>query len=328
MAATAVQTSNPGAWRRLRPHLAALALCAAAGAGLYAFLDHHAGTTIAGRKAALPRIEVRLATAGGDEAPDKENGKGPQASAFIVPEGMNRIALVMTELGLADAPTEKAVLRLPPEVTLSFSVYAERLKFWLEQGTVTQHETLIAAPMEPQSFPKDDPGPKALMARNSVEENRETLRDILESGTGYIGLSNFLGSRFMTDAKKLRPFFEDLKGAGLLFVDTTPDVAPAALESASESGVVYIKGDVTIDRIPTDVAIRDNLRQLETLATRQGYAVGVASPYPVTFDALAEWLPTLRAKNIVLAPISAISAVAGTRTKPPEGDKEGHAGAP
>ena len=303
----------------MRPFLAASVLYALLAGGIYAWLAGQAAHTVEQRKATIPRIEVKIAgPAGAVPAPSAEAAEdattgpvtAPEVSSFIVPEGMNRIALVVSDMGLSERDTEKAVINLPPEVTLSFSAYAQRLPFWLEQSHNARHETLLSIPMEPQSFPKDDPGPKALMARNSVEENMETLHEIMDQGQGYVGFSNFQGSRFMADAKKLRPVFQYMKDIGMIFLDTAPDISTATLETVSETRVPYLKADVTLDGVPTDVAIRDNLRRLESIAAKQGYAVGLVSAYPVTFNAIAEWLPTLKSRNIALTPLSSVAAFA------------------
>ena len=38
----------------------------------------------------------------------------------------------------------------------------------------------------------------------------------------------------------------------------------------------------------------------------QGYVVAIGHPHEATLHALAEWLPTLQAKGLALAPITAI----------------------
>ncbi|MEO0607935.1 MAG: divergent polysaccharide deacetylase family protein, partial [Pseudomonadota bacterium] len=43
---------------------------------------------------------------------------------------------------------------------------------------------------------------------------------------------------------------------------------------------------------------------LESTARERGGALGTAMPFPVTVDILQEWLPTLDAKGIALAPAS------------------------
>lgn len=306
--------SSPGKFRQLRPHLMALVLYGFLAGGIYFWLAGQASETQAHRKAAIPRLDVKITRAKEDAeqaaaSQEESHQETPAMPVFQIPEGMIRIAIVVTDMGLSDKATEQAVLKLPPEITLSFSAYSDRLSFWVEQSRNARHETLLSIPMEPQTFPKDDPGPKALMARNSAEENMETLHEIMDRAQGYTGFSNFMGSRFMADEKKLRPFLQYLKDIGMLFLDTTPGTAStAALETVSETKVPFLKSDITLDDVPTDVSIRENLRKLETIAARQGYAVGLASGYPVTFAALLEWLPTLKSKNIVLTPVSAVAA--------------------
>jgi polysaccharide deacetylase 2 family uncharacterized protein YibQ len=65
-------------------------------------------------------------------------------------------------------------------------------------------------------------------------------------------------------------------------------------------------GDGFIDAIPSKAAIEAQLRNLEEAARLDGAAVGIAMPYPVTLDHLSQWIATLEAKGIVLAPITAL----------------------
>jgi polysaccharide deacetylase 2 family uncharacterized protein YibQ len=45
---------------------------------------------------------------------------------------------------------------------------------------------------------------------------------------------------------------------------------------------------------------------LERIAREGGTAVAMASPYPVTLERLAIWLPTLQDKSLALAPLTAV----------------------
>ena len=56
----------------------------------------------------------------------------------------------------------------------------------------------------------------------------------------------------------------------------------------------------------TLASVRRKLVETEEVARRQGYAVAIGHPHDVTLQALAEWLPTLQAKGLALAPITAI----------------------
>ena len=286
----------------------ALAVYAAFMACLVIWLSLHTGQTAVERFNLIPRAETKV------QRPDylmsttiAPVSMSPSRLKFDAVQGVGRIAIIISELGLSDIATQRAILDLPPQITLSFSAYTDRLAFWLEQSRTAKHETLLSIPMEPQTFPKDDPGPKALMARNSTDDNMEMLRSLLLQGNGYVGLTNFLGSRFMTDSRNLEIFFQYLKDIGLLFVDGSFSTSSVAPKTAFDVNLPFIRSDVVIDETATDSAIRDKLKKLEEIASRQGYAVGLASPYPVTFAVLKEWSTTLKGKNLALAPISAVT---------------------
>jgi polysaccharide deacetylase 2 family uncharacterized protein YibQ len=50
------------------------------------------------------------------------------------------------------------------------------------------------------------------------------------------------------------------------------------------------------------------------VARQNGVAVAASDAYPVTIERLAQWIPTLEAKGIALAPISATSDMQSDRT--------------
>jgi polysaccharide deacetylase 2 family uncharacterized protein YibQ len=55
-------------------------------------------------------------------------------------------------------------------------------------------------------------------------------------------------------------------------------------------------------------AVLRQLKVVEGLARRRGYAVAIGHPHDVTIEALRRWLPNLHARGFALAPISAIVA--------------------
>src|SRR5690606_39296034 len=66
------------------------------------------------------------------------------------------------------------------------------------------HEVMLDLPMEPMDYPKNDPGPKALFTHLAQQENIERLHWVLGRSVGYVGVTNFMGSRFTTSPEVLR----------------------------------------------------------------------------------------------------------------------------
>src|SRR5690606_3469210 len=91
------------------------------------------------------------------------------ARPFPPDETRPRIAIIVAGLGLSEAATTAAIQQLPAEISLSFSPYSNRIEEWVAMARAAGHEVLIDLPMEPTSFPRDDPGPRALLTSLSPE---------------------------------------------------------------------------------------------------------------------------------------------------------------
>ncbi len=217
-----------------------------------------------------------------------------------------RIAVVVTGLGLSATATEAAMQQLPGAVTLAFAPYAKRLDEWIAQARAAGHEVLLDLPMEPRDYPRDDPGPFTLLTSLSPEQNLARLDKVLSGGTGYVGVNNMMGSRFAATSQSLRPIFETLKRRGLMFLDGRTEQRVVAAQLAVELALPYAVNNLQIDAEASHLAIDAALRELERQARNTGFALGMASPYPVTLERLAHWVTTLQRKKLALAPVTAV----------------------
>jgi uncharacterized protein len=229
------------------------------------------------------------------------------ARPFEAPETKPRVAVLLTGLGLSSAPTEAAINKLPPEITLSFSPYTDRLGEWLQAARAGGHEVLLDLPLEPANFPQHDPGPYTLLSTLSPIENDARLEWVLSRGVGYVGVVGEYGSKFSTSAKYLLPTFEVLKKRGLMFVDAKATADSVAGRVARDMGVPRAISDRVIDGEGGRTAIDAKLAEIERLARSSGQAVAFASPFPITIDRLLAWLPTATQRGIAIAPVSAVA---------------------
>ena len=246
-----------------------------------------AGLTSAGPGGLLPVI-----------APD---GRTP-AQAYARPfadNGKPKIALVIGGLGLNAKATRQAIEELPPEVTLSFVPYAEGLQGWIDLARANGHEVLLEAPMEPLDYPQNDPGPYTLMARDPAPETTKRMEWLLSRATGYFGVTNYLGGRFLTSDQAMSTFSGVLRQRGLAFVDD-------GSAAGRGSGAGRASADRIIDQDLDDQSIAQELGALETTAGQKGQALGSGFSYPVTLQAVVDWAAGLSARGLQLAPASAV----------------------
>ncbi|MBK1839883.1 divergent polysaccharide deacetylase family protein [Azospirillum sp. YIM B02556] len=238
-----------------------------------------------------------------------QDGRKPwqvYARPFPATDKRPRIAIVMSDLGLSGVTTGNALAKLPPGITLAFLPYAERLDDWVERARTKGHEVMLSVPMEPLNYPRDDPGPNALLTMLGSDRNMERLEWSLGKAVGYVGITSTTGSKFTASPAAMQPVVDALKARGLLLVDARVNPKSVAGPLANLAGVPRALGDRVIDRDLSRGAIDDQLRELEEIAKTNGAAVGFASPYPTTIERLNLWLTSLADRGIALAPASAV----------------------
>jgi len=220
-------------------------------------------------------------------------------------DGLPMIAIVLDDLGL-NRPAAWRAVDLPGPLTLSLMTYADGLDRLASAARARGHELLLHVPMEPRDS-AFDAGPKVLRAGQSAAELQRRLDWDLGRFQGFVGINNHMGSKFTASAAGVALVMRELKARGLLFLDSLTSARSVGWLAADQAGVPYARRDVFLDNVWKDPnAIQRQLARLESIARRQGYAVGIGHPHPLTLDALARWLPEARRRGFALVPISAI----------------------
>ena len=217
-----------------------------------------------------------------------------------------RIAIVVTGLGLSAAATESAIQGLPGSVTLAFAPYASDLNGWIRLARAAGHEVLLNVPMEPVNYPAYDPGPQTLLTSLNEQGNMDRLLWILSRGSGYVGIIDFMGSRFTASAPHLTPVLTALRDRGLLYLDSGSATRSSADKVAPGIGLPWAATTVTLDERASRTEIDRRFAELEQAARDSNRAIGIASPYPVSLERIATWSRQLAARGIAVAPVSAM----------------------
>ncbi len=255
---------------------------------------------------AATKPETASAPAPADGTPAKVKSTESYARNFASKPGQPRVAIVLWSLGLSRAATTAAIQQLPGEVTLGLTPYGRDLQSWADQARAAGHEVLLLLPMEPHSYPDDDPGPHTLLTSLSIEDNLERLAWLLGRFEGYVGVANYMGSRFTSSARDMRPILETVKAEGLIFLDSRAASNSVGFRVAGEIGLDRAINSRFLDAEASRPAIDARLAELERVARTQGTAVGIGFPYPVTLERLTRWIATLEQKGIQLAPLTAV----------------------
>ena len=216
-----------------------------------------------------------------------------------------KIAILLGGLGLNKKLTQRAIRELPGEVTLAFAPYGDGLQEQVNVARGQGHEVFLQVPLEPIGYPASNPGPKTLLGDTSEAENIDALRWHMSRFTGYAGVVNYMGGRFLSMPKPLKPFFTELKNRGLMFLEDGSLALSATEQTAKSANLQAKRAKVVIDADPSPQAITSALTLLEEEAKANGMAVGTGSGLEVTIDTLKDWARDAAERGIVLVPVTA-----------------------
>lgn len=223
--------------------------------------------------------------------------------------GSAKIALVITDMGKRSRLTRRALSDLPENTTFAFSPFGQGINGWAEQARRANHETVLMIPMEPANYPQDDPGVLTLLVTHTPEQNARWLHESMTKLTGYVGIITHKGSRFTAAIESMRPIMRELSTRGLMYIDslsTQYSVGPALARTMSVPVAVNSRIGF-VDEEPSAAVISERLDELVKVAQRDGYAVGIARPLPVSMDSINIWAAGLESRGAVLVPISQVA---------------------
>lgn len=242
-----------------------------------------------------PQITVSL------KKPSANTIKPPDFSQSSPVYGNKYISLIISNLGTNEERTNDALIAMPKEVAFAFSPYSEKLQEWINRTVTKGNEAFILIPMESAHYPVKDPGPKALSPRLSDKENEYYINWALNRSHGATGVMNFMGSRFLTDSIRLPYIFDIFKKKDYIFIENPVIKHSIAKQTAEDGDVPYISINLKIDDVVDEDHIIQRLKELESIANKNGYAVGIADSYPLTLRTIQSWSKNLEKQGIKLS---------------------------
>lgn len=219
-----------------------------------------------------------------------------------------KVAIVVGGMGISQTATERAIKLLPADVTLGFAPQGNSLSRWAQSARRKGHEILLQIPMEPFDYPRVDPGRGTLIVDAAPDANLKVLHESMGRLTNYAGVMNYLGARFTSTQEAFAPVMADIGERGLYYLDDGTSARSLAGQLALKSRAGYAGADMVLDGVQDKNEILKSLDRLEAAARAKGTAIGVATGFDVTIDAVAEWVAEAQKRGIEIVGVSALSA--------------------
>lgn len=157
-----------------------------------------------------------------------------------------RVAIVL--FGLADDPASaKALLaRREPFAIIAPATGKERDRV-RRLARDAGRELVLQIPMEPEDYPRANPGPGTLLVNMPAGQIGKRTREYLDKAGEVAAVANLQGGFAAQDEPFMSAFYKELKREGLSFLHLSPPSRSVARPLAARLGVAYDEPDAILD---------------------------------------------------------------------------------
>lgn len=201
------------------------------------------------------------------------------------------LSLIIDDLGQSPDRDNRA-LALPGPVTLAIMPDTPHATDFARQAHKAGKTVMLHMPMDPAT------GPYAWHPELPLPELESRLNAALLKVPYAAGINNHMGSRMTAEPVAMGWLVGELQRRHLFLVDSRTSAKTVAAAEAQKIGLASVSRDVFLDDERTAEAISGQLQTAIKLAHKQGSAVMIGHPYPVTMDVLERELPKLKAQGV------------------------------
>jgi hypothetical protein len=222
------------------------------------------------------------------EAKKEETRQPPPRLALIIDDGGYNTAKFKGMLGMGKAMTF-AILPNTPHAREA-ALLAHR------DGS----EVMLHLPMEPKEEELYSLEKGTVLTGMSHREIQKILLNDLKQIPYVRGVNNHMGSKATEDSKVMQALMEGLKNEKLYYIDSHTSSHSLGPEMARRAGVACAQNCRFIDRDKDIDAIRGAVRLAMRKAKKEGKAVAIGHPDPLTAQAIKEMIPEIEREGIRL----------------------------
>ena len=172
-----------------------------------------------------------------------------------------------------------------------------------------RREVVLFMPMEPENYPRVNPGPATLLVNMPAGKIGQSLRREIEVARPVVAVANLMGSFATQDESFMTAVYGELRRAELPFLHVGAVPRAVCRPLAARVGAAYDEPDLNLD----GDARRGDVRALDrawnavlTRAREHGQALALVRVTPKSMAWLARALDRKRLEGIELAPISTV----------------------
>ena len=226
----------------------------------------------------------------------------------VVPPAPHKptLVLIIDDIGYSE-PAAYDLMALDPNITLSILPGSPHGKDIAGVARKKGLELMLHQPMEPNEYPRVDPGPGALFEAMDPDQLLQTLEANLTAYPGVKGVNNHMGSRLTSLSPQMYQVMTLLKQKGLYFIDSRTSAKTVSRSAARLMQVPFAERDVFLDHVQSREAVVRQVKKMLAIAEKHGSAVGIGHPHKVTCTVLAEMMPEIHRRVTLVRPSALVA---------------------
>ncbi|MDZ7290815.1 MAG: divergent polysaccharide deacetylase family protein [candidate division KSB1 bacterium] len=222
-----------------------------------------------------------------------------------------KIAIIIDDFGYAVNDVVNDFLDLKIPVTYSIIPGLKSSVELAERLHKAGKSVLIHMPMQPLERKVENDGYTVLLDMKE-EEIRKCVHKAISAVPHAIGMNNHMGSATTVRDSLLRPVFDELKNAGLFFIDSRTNPNSRGFMLAKKMGLETDINDMFLDNENNLEQVQQKIWQLADLAAQRGSAIAIGHPHRNTLQAIQEIGPQLIQRGFELVSVEQL-----VRKQPP-----------
>jgi polysaccharide deacetylase 2 family uncharacterized protein YibQ len=217
-----------------------------------------------------------------------------------------KLALIIDDIGYKKG-VAFGLMDLDPQITLAILPGSPHGKAIARAARERGMELMLHQPMEPNEYPKVDPGPGAILAIMDPDRLIGTLTANLAVYPGIKGVNNHMGSKLTSLSPQMYQVMTLLKKRGLYFIDSRTSAETVGRSAALLLQVPFAERDVFLDHVQARSAVERQVEKMLAIAEKHGRAVGIGHPHDVTYAVLLEMMPEIRRRVTLVRPSTLVA---------------------
>lgn len=250
-----------------------------------------------------PTVQVAPRPAEQPAYPVEKDVPSPAPAPVVTESGTGKLAIIIDDMGTT-VQEARSLAAIGVPVTLSIipglRSYREVAAFAASSGV----ETMIHIPMQSKGWPERRLEANGLLVTMAENDIRDRIEEFQRNIPRAVGANNHMGSEFTEHDDKMKAVLGVLQRKGLFFIDSVTSPKTVGYQLAQEMGIKSARRNVFLDNEQNAAYILGQLNQAVRMAKKNGAAIAIGHPHPMTIKTLSAALPTLKHQGITLVPAS------------------------